>query len=67
MKNENYYKNELELLMGKFIEKQTIGDDNDFKWVGDNLPKLMADAAFSVLAASVDVQEYLIKAGELKN
>lgn len=59
MQNENYYKSQLEKKIEEFLTEEA--DDNDFGWVGDNLSKLMADAAFAVLAASKDVQDYIEK------
>ena len=64
MKNEHYYRQELENKIEEFIE--TEGAEGDFGWVGENAARLMADAAFSVLMASKDVQDYLIKNNESK-
>jgi cell division septal protein FtsQ len=37
-----------------------------FPWVGDNVFRLMADAAITVLKGIEDTQEYLIEDGQLE-
>jgi len=64
MQNEHYYRQQLENAIDNFLDEETL-TDNPFGWVGENTVKLMADAAFSVLMASKDVQDYLIKEGHL--
>lgn len=63
MQNEHYYRQELKNKMDEFIEDN---QENEFGYVGENAAKLMADAAWSVLMSSKDVQDYLIEQGELK-
>lgn len=64
MQNEYYYRQELENKIEEYIAAE--GTESSFGWIGDNTAKLMADAAWSVLMASKDIQDYLIKNNESK-
>lgn len=57
MENEYYYRNELEKLIDKWIEKETL-TDNELGYIAKDLAKRMADAAFSVLQYGVSLNEF---------
>lgn len=65
MKDEYYYKNKLSILIEEFLEYETK-EESPFGWVSENLSKLMADAAYSVLQANYEVNKYLEKEQLLK-
>lgn len=60
MKNESYYKAELESLIHDWIERETL-EDNEFGFIGDDIEIRMAEAAFAVLAYGRSVSDYLEK------
>lgn len=65
MRNEYYYKQELENLMEHFIDKET-DNQSDFGWVSNNLARNMANAAFAVLKQNLDLNDYFTKEDMLK-